>query len=164
MDIITRNEIMINYEYLINAVIRRNMTLLKALRIETGDAYQELSISMLKALESYNPIRSNSIKSYIWAELQFAVLDMKRKHKPCGITGTGNNRVSFVSIEYYYDGGNYDIPVEDDTGNIDLSDILEVLSLSERQALDMKMNGYTLRKKHQRDDFSVACKKILAML
>ena len=165
MDTITRNEIMINHEYIVKMAINRNIALIKALRLEPEDLYQDLMITMLKAIEEYNPTRSDSIGAYIYAKLQYAILDMKRKHKPCGITGTGNKRVSFVSIEYYYDnGGAYDIPVEDDTGIVDLFDILDALSVSERETVDMRMDGYTLRKKRQRDDFSAACEKMLAML
>jgi DNA-directed RNA polymerase specialized sigma24 family protein len=156
---------MVNHEYLINRALNRNIALIKALRLEPEDVYQDLMISMLNAIEEYDSMRSHSIAAHLYAKIQYAILDMKRRHKPCGITGTGNNRVSLVSIEYYYeDGGAYDIPVEDDTGSIDFSDILDVLSLSEREALDMRMAGYTLRKKRQRDDFSIACEKMLAML
>ena len=58
MDIITRNEIMLEHEYIIKAVIRRNQPLLKALRMEDDDVHQELSIVMLKALEVYDSARS----------------------------------------------------------------------------------------------------------
>ena len=165
MDTITRNEIMANHEYIVKIAINRNIALIKALRLEPEDVYQNLMISMLNAIEEYDPKRSDSIAAHIYAKIQFAILDMKRRHKPCGITKTGNKRISFVSIEYYCgDGDSYDIPVEDDIGSIDLSDILEVLSVSERDALDMRMNGYALRKKRQREDFSAACEKMLAML
>jgi DNA-directed RNA polymerase specialized sigma24 family protein len=165
MDIITRNEIMINHEYMINAVIRRNRTLLKALRIENDDAYQELYIAMLKALENYNPMRSESLGAYLWVKLQYAVLDMKRRHKPCGITGTGGKRIMFVSVDYTYDNGyTVDIPYEDDRSEIDLSDILAALDSSEREALDMRMDGQYLKKKSQRESFSAACEKLLAMI
>ena len=139
--------------------------LIKALRLEPDDVYQELMLSMLKAIEEYDPLRSASVAAYIFAKLQYAILDMKRKHKPCGITGTRNRKVTVVSIEYFYEDENIlDIPDEDDTSEVDWSDILAGLSLSERNALDMKMDGYPLRKKHQRDDLSAACEKILAMI
>jgi hypothetical protein len=90
---------------------------------------------------------------------------MKRRHKPGGITGIGKNRVTFVSVEYYYDDGNaLDIPVEDDTSAVDLSDILTALSVSEREVLEMKMNGYNIRKKNQREDLFKACEKVFALL
>jgi len=165
MDIITRNEIMVNHEYMIKAVIRRNRTLLKALRIEDDDAYQELYIVMLDALEKYDPMRSDSLAAYIWAKLQFAVLDMKRRYKPCGITKTGGKRLTIVSVDCTYDNGYaIDIPYEDDRSEIDLSDILSALDSSEREALDMRMNGQYLRKKSQRETFSDACEKLLAMI
>jgi len=165
MDINTRNEIVINYEYLIKMVINRNITLIKALRLDTEDVYQELMISMLNAIEKYDSTRSDSIPAYLYAKLQYSILDMRRRHKPCGLTGTGNQKITFVSVEYYYDdGASYDVPVEDDTGEIDLSDIFAALSSSEREALDMRIDGYTLRKKHHRDAFSAACEKMLAMI
>ena len=165
MDIITRNEIMINHEYMINAVIRRNRTLLKALRIEDDDAYQELYIAMLKALEVYNPMRSESLAAYIWVKLQFAILDMKKRNKPCGITGIGKNRLTFVSVNYIYENGyTSDIPYEDDQSEIDLSDIFAMLDPSEREAVDMRMDGQYLKKKNQRESFSTACEKLLALI
>ena len=165
MDIITRNEIMVNYDYMINAVIRRNRTLLKALRIEDDDAYQELYIAMLKALETYNPLRSDSLGAYIWIKLQYAVLDMKRRYKPCGVTGAGGKRITFVSVNYTYeDGYTVDVPHEDDQSEIDLSDILSALDSSEREALDMRMDGQYLKRNSQRDSFSAACEKLLAMI
>jgi len=157
---------MARHEYLITAAVRRNRRLIKALRLETEDVYQDLMISMLKAIEQYDSMRSESISAYIFAKLQHAILDMKRRYKPGGITGIKNTRVSFVSIENYYgDGGTLDIPDEDgNIGAVDWYDILSALSQSEREALDMNMSGYTQRKKQCRTDFSAACEKLLAML
>jgi hypothetical protein len=90
---------------------------------------------------------------------------MKRRHKPCGITGTGNNRITFVSINYNYKNRYaVEFPYEDDQSEIDLSDILDVLDSSERQALDMRMEGQYLKRKTHRDNFSSAREKLLAVL
>ena len=150
MDVNIRNEIMVNYEYLINAVIRRNRTLLKALRVEAEDAHQELCLAMLKAVEGYNPLRSDSLAAHIVAKLQFAILDMKKRHKPCGMTGTGGTRITFISVNYVYeDGYPAEFPCEDDHSAIDWSDILAALAPQEREAVDMRMEGQYLRRKSQ---------------
>jgi len=165
MDIITRNEIMINREYMVNAVIRRNRILLNALRIEADDAYQELYIAMLRALEGYDPTRSESLDAHIWVKLQYAVLDMKKRYKPCGITGTGGKRIMFVSVDYTYENGYaIDFPCEDDQSGIDLSDIFAALDSSEREALYMRMDGKYIKSKNQRKSFSTACEKLLAAI
>jgi DNA-directed RNA polymerase specialized sigma24 family protein len=165
MDNIPRNRIMAEHEYLIKSAIRRNIALIKALRLETDDVYQDLMISMLKAIEAYDSTRSDFISAHIFAKLQYAILDMKRRHKPGCITGTGNTRISLVSVECFYDdGSSLDIPVEDDISPVEWSDILSILQPFERETLEMKINGQPLIKKHQRNDFSIACEKLLAMI
>ena len=163
MDINIRNEIMVNNQYLITAVLRRNNVLLKALKIENDDAYQELTIAMLKAIECYNPLLSDSITTHISARLQYAILDMKRNHKPCGISGARGLRISTVSIEYRYENNLTELPFEDDRSRVDVSDVFAALAPSERQALSKRMNGQYLRSKSQRDNFTSAREKVLAM-
>jgi hypothetical protein len=164
MDIDIRNEIMVKNQYLIKAALRRNNVLLKALRIENDDAFQELTIAMLKAIDCYNPIRSNSITSHISAKLQFAILDLKRKHKPYGITGTRGERVSAVSVECRYENDVIEIPYEDDRTLVEVSDIFAALAPPERNALNMRMDGHYLRRKKHRDSFTSACEKVHAMV
>ena len=162
MDINIRNEIMIDNQHLIKAALRRNNVLLKALRIENDDAFQELTIAMLKAIDCYNPILSNSITAHISARLQYAILDMKKRYKPCGITGTRGTRVSMVSIECSYESDLTEIPFEDDRSYVEVSDIFSTLAPSERHALSMRMDGQYLRRKNERDNFASAREKVLA--
>jgi len=109
MDVNIRNEIMVNHEHLIKAVIKQNTHRLNALRIEADDAYQELSIALLKSLKAYETLRSVSLAAYIRSQLQYAMLDMKKRCKPCGITEAGRNRVVFASVSYDY-GSAFDSP------------------------------------------------------
>jgi len=97
--------------------------------------------------------------------MKFAILDLRRRHKPGGITGTGGNRLTFVSTDYTYeDGYTVDIPCEDDQSSVDISDILNTLDTSEREVLEMRMNGRYLRKKKDRENFASVCEKLLALI
>lgn len=72
MDAITRNNIFIENMELINRTMHRHRLLLFALHLDRDDVYQELAIAALRAIESFDPSRSNSIKVHIWAKLQYA--------------------------------------------------------------------------------------------
>ncbi len=50
-----RNKLFLQHKNLINITIRRNRRLIAALRLETDDVAQELSIKMLAAIDSFNP-------------------------------------------------------------------------------------------------------------
>ena len=84
MDAITRNNIFIENMELINRTMHRHRLLLFALHLDRDDVYQELAIAALRAIESFDPSRSNSIKVHIWAKLQYAILDIKESLKPHG--------------------------------------------------------------------------------
>lgn len=75
------------YEYLIGNTIRRNRPLLAALRLDEEDVKQDLSITMLSAIENFNPKLSESLVVHIKCRLQYEILNMKRNYRPHGITG-----------------------------------------------------------------------------
>lgn len=95
MDSITRNEIFLENEGMIWRVIRRNWSLIRALRLDPDDVYQELALAALAALaaiDTFDPMRSECIQAHIWMKMQYAVLDIKRRCRPCGLTCFGKQR------------------------------------------------------------------------
>ena len=43
-------------------------------------------MAALSAIETFDPTRSECIQAHIWMKLQYAVLDIKRQYRPCGLT------------------------------------------------------------------------------
>jgi DNA-directed RNA polymerase specialized sigma24 family protein len=146
-----RNELFLKHQNLIGITIRRNRRLIAALRLETEDVEQELSIRMLKAIDSFNPSRSPIIEAHILSQLQSCVLDIKKRHKPHGMTGIRPG----AAPEYVYADkvGDYDtvfeIPAYDDDTVVCISDFLEGLTEYERETLNRKLEGHYLKKKQQ---------------
>lgn len=100
MDFIERNEIFMDNEGMIRRVMRRNWALICAMRLDWDDVYQELAMAALSAIETFDPTRSECIQANIWMKLQYAVLTIKRQHRPCGLTGFGNReRPVVVSLD-----------------------------------------------------------------
>ena len=70
------------------------------MRLDWDDVYQELAMAALSAIETFDPTRSECIQAHIWMKLQYAVLTIKRQHRPCGLTGFGNReRPVVVSLD-----------------------------------------------------------------
>lgn len=100
MDFIERNEIFMDNEGMIHRVMRRNRSLICAMRLDWDDVYQELAMAALNAIETFDPMRSECIQAHIWMKLQYAVLTIKRQYRPCGLTGFGKRpRPVVVSLE-----------------------------------------------------------------
>lgn len=99
MDFIERNEIFMDNEGMIRRVMRRNWALICAMRLDWDDVYQELAMAALSAIETFDPTRSECIQAHIWMKLQYAVLTIKRQHRPCGITGQNKVRTVVVSLD-----------------------------------------------------------------
>lgn len=99
MNITERNEIFIDNEGMIWRVMRHNWPLISAMRLDRDDVYQELALAALNAIENFDPTRSACIQAHIWMQLQYAVLDIKRRYKPCGMTCTGHQRPVVVSLD-----------------------------------------------------------------
>ena len=146
-----RNELFLQQQNLINITIRRNRRLIAALRLETEDVAQELSIKMLAAIDSFNPSRSPVIEAYILSQLQYCVLDLKRRFKPHGMTGVGQDvRPEYVYIDGISDSGiTFEIPSHDDHSIVNISDFLDGLTEHERGTLNRKLEGRNTRTKQQ---------------
>ena len=99
MNFTERNEIFMDNEGMIWRVMRRNWPLISAMRLDKDDVYQELALAALNAIETFDPMRSACIQAHIWMQLQYAVLDIKRRYKPCGMTCMGRQRPVVVSLD-----------------------------------------------------------------
>ena len=99
MDFTSRNEIFLENEGMIRRVMRRNWPLICAMRLDRDDVYQELAIAALNAIDTFDPTRSECIRAHIWMKLQYAILTIKRQHRPCGITGQNKVRTVVVSLD-----------------------------------------------------------------
>ena len=100
MDFTERNEIFMDNEGMIHRVMRRNWSLICAMRLDWDDVYQELAMAALNAIETFDPMRSECIQDHIWMKLQYAILTIKRQYRPCGLTGFGKQpRPVIVSLD-----------------------------------------------------------------
>lgn len=98
MTVIERNEIFMDNEGMIQRVIRRSWPLISAMRLDRDDVYQELALAALNAIETFDPMRSACIQTHIWMQLQYAVLNIKRQYRPCGLTCADGRRPAVVSL------------------------------------------------------------------
>ncbi len=96
MDSIERNEIFMDNMGMIRRVMRRNWALICAMHLDWDDVYQELAMAALNAIETFDPMRSECIQAHIWMQMQYAVLTIKRRHRPCGLTGFGKQPLPVV--------------------------------------------------------------------
>jgi len=113
MDKNTRNELVPGFHKLIWWTIHRNRCLLRALRLEDEDTYQDLAVTAIKAIDSYDPERSASLEKHVAQKLQYAILDMKRRQKPHGITRLNGERVTVLSLDTGDNGKIIDFPYYD---------------------------------------------------
>lgn len=98
MNFTERNEIFMDNEGMIWRVMRRNWPLISAMRLDRDDVYQELALAALNAIETFDPMRSECIQAHIWMQLQYAVLNIKRQYRPCGLTCAGRQRPIVISL------------------------------------------------------------------
>lgn len=165
MDTMTRNQIFMENEDLISCVMRRNYPLLRALRLEWDDVYQELAVAMLNAINTFDPARSECLQSHIWMKLQYAVLDIKRRCNPHGMTAMRNDPPpQFYSVELAEEQGcpltNLSYQTEDAIREQRLNQAMSRLEPQERHVVILYLNGESLRKKAQRAEFASAVEKL----
>lgn len=130
------------YEDMIRRIIRRNYPLLHALRLEMEDVYQDLAITAIQASRAFDPARSASLEAHVWMQLQYAVLDMKRKYRPGGLTCLGDfrPRVNFVE---YDDERDFSLmaPECEPVSDLRLRQALSRLEPQERQMVILYLEG-----------------------
>jgi hypothetical protein len=146
-----QNETLLFEEHrnIINSVIWKNRPLLAALRLEFEDVSQHLSITMLSAIRKFDPKRSESLGAHIRCSLQFEILNIKRRHKPHGITGVPKDiRPDFQYLDGELpDGSFYELPVGDDTTIVETADLFGSLSEHEAEAIKLRLQGHQVRRK-----------------
>ena len=97
-----RNRIVEEYLPYVDQVIRKNRALMKAARLEYDDVYQQLSLRLIKAVNTYDPDKGE-LGAHIWAQLRFELLSCKKPLRLCGMTGLPRdyrrgNIISFDAI------------------------------------------------------------------
>lgn len=161
--LMNRNDIFIEHRNLIYFTIRKNIPLIKALRLEIEDVAQELAISALKAIESYDPSRGMKLTSFILYKLQFEILAVKRQfNRECRMANTTN-----VSLDYslYDDEGcekTSDIPVQVDyDSEINTHEVMGILSEKEKEVVYMRLSGECLTDIRQKRYMDRVRKKVV---
>ena len=76
MSISERNELVLEYLWCIDCVIRQNYGLVQAARLDRDDVYQNLAMRLIRAVELYRP-GTRSLKGYIFMQLKYELLNCK---------------------------------------------------------------------------------------
>ena len=163
MDTIIRNNIFMENVSLINRTMRRHLLLLHALHLDRDDVYQELAIAALQAIESFDPSRSASVEVHIWAKLQYAILNIKEKHRLYELTAFDRFGTSVWSLELAEERG---FPLAEDPfedhqeSDIHLRQALSRLEPQERQAVLLYLDGVKPVRKAEKCSFHAALDKL----
>lgn len=85
-----RNRIVEENLPVIDKVIRRNWSLMTAAHLDYDDVYQDLAVRLIRCVESYDPDKG-TLKSHIYSQLKYELLNCKTPLKRTGITGLPYN-------------------------------------------------------------------------
>ena len=151
MDSHTRNKIFMEHLDLINRTIYRNRLLLYALHLDWDDVFDAQ--------------RSESVKVHIWAKLQYAILTIKRQHKPHGMVPQGCTCPSVWSLEFL---GEDRLPSDAEDKKEEqeweqekrLRQALARLDPQERQAVILYLEGAKPARKAEKSCFDTAMDKL----
>lgn len=161
MDVITRNELLIQYEPMVKWAIKFNWPLIQALHLDVDDVYQDLCIAAMKAIDCFDPQKSASLKTHLASRLQYEVRNLKRYYKSYGMTGKQVTDVIFVSLDYQSEEyQQVEIPVEAPYSLAEFKEALTLLSPDEREVVEEKVHGVYHQKKEQRAILAAAQQKI----
>ena len=97
-----RNAIVEEHLYIIDRVMRRNHELIRAARLNRDDVYQQLAVRLIRAVDNYDPTKGK-LKSHLYAQVTYELLNCKRPYRMHGITGLpkdyrAGDIISFESI------------------------------------------------------------------
>lgn len=152
LDATTRNELFLEYENLVRWAMKKNMPLILALGLDLDDVYQDFSIAALNAIDGYDKEKSSSLATHICSRLMYEARQLKRRARPHGITGSLEKVVSFRSLDFNQNGhAVLEVPVEAPYIDIELQEMLDMLSLDELRIVQDVLDGVYHRKKEQRD-------------
>lgn len=162
MESTRRNQIFMDHMDMIERMMHKNYTLLRALHLDYDDVYQDLAITALQAIESFDPSRSSSIETHIWMKMQYAVLDLKKRFKPCGIVAFDAHQ-PIHSIEFAEERG-YAVQAPTTSGEDSdaqrLRKAMARLDPEEREAVLNYLEGTQKRKCSQKETFQSALDKL----
>ena len=136
MNAITRNELFVQYEPVVKWTIKRNWSLIRALNLDADDVYQDLCIAAMKAIDCFDPRKSDSLKTHLVSRLQYEVKNLKKRYNLHGLTGTKGIDVIFMSLDYQTEEcRKMEIPEEAPYGLAEFKEALTLLSPDEREVV-----------------------------
>lgn len=161
LDVMTRNELLLQYEPVVRWTIKHNWTLICALHLDADDVYQDLCITMMKAIDGFDPQRSDSLKTHIISRLQYEVKNFKRRYKPHGMTGARRADVVFCSLDYKPENYRHlEIPVEASYDLVEFAEAMALLSREEKTVVEERIEGVHHRAKAQQSILAAAQQKL----
>lgn len=100
-----RNEIVEQYLWCIDTVIRQNWVLMQAAHLDRDDVYQALAMRLIRAVATFDPSKG-ILRQHIFAQLKYELLTCKGSQARYGFTEAPYNlRGAVVSIEAMEDAG-----------------------------------------------------------
>lgn len=163
MDANERNATFEDYQNLIYWCVNKNFRLIKALQLEIEDVTQELAIRLLRAIDKFDDQRSKSMSTFLCYELQYEMLNMRRRHKPYGVTGVPKDKqLPMLFLDQpREDGTFYELSTLDDD-LCDFTEAMQRLPVAEQRVVARKMQGEIIRKKADKQLLSSAQEKVTA--
>ena len=86
-----RNQLVEQYLWCIDAVIRQNYPLIVAAHLDRDDVYQSLAERLIRAIGRYDPAKGRSMKGYICDQLKYELLSC----------GSARSQYGFTQAPYY---------------------------------------------------------------
>ncbi len=95
-----RNRIVEENLHLIDKVIRKNRALMSAAHLDYDDTYQQLAIRLIRCVEGFDP-EKGTLKSLIYSQLKYELLNCKAPLRLTGITGAPSEfrRENILSLD-----------------------------------------------------------------
>lgn len=85
ISITRRNELVEEYLWCIDSVIHQNYAKIQAARLERDDVYQALAVRLIQAIGRFDPNKGCSMKTYIFKQLQYELLNCNSPQVKFGI-------------------------------------------------------------------------------
>ena len=161
MEVTIRNELFIQYEPVVKWAIRHNRQLIRALRLDTDDVYQDFCIAAMKAIEGFDSQKSDSLKTHLVSRLQYEARNLKRRYIPHGVTSAKDVEIIFCSVDYHPEGSRQiEIPIDAEYALVEYYEALSLLSPDEREVVEERADGFSDRRNEQLDLVAAAKLKL----
>lgn len=138
-----RNATFEEKEYLINNLMYRKASMMRAAHMDEEDVRQELSVRLLELLDTYDPQRCSNLDAYLTEQLKYHIINLRRASKLTGMPGAPRDGVDMVSLNQENRFGFcLEIPVENKSSSVAWVE-KEIAALPEEQqdALDRLLSG-----------------------